>query len=290
VHDDEVTVDEALVRRLLAAQHPEYAALPLSRVAESGTDNALFRLGDDLAVRLPRIPSAHRQVAKEQQWLARLAPHLPLPVPVPVAHGVPGEGYPYVWSVCRWLPGGTVAEGPESAAADLAAFLLALRAVDATGGPAPGDHNFGRGVTLAERDETYRRRAAELDGVLDPRVLLEAWDEALAAPAWDGPPVWIHGDLHGANLAVSDGRVSGVLDWGGLGVGDPACDVMVAWTYLPRAARAAFRDAVGADDATWARARGWVLSMGVNALPYYLPRSPRIAAQSRRWIDLALAD
>lgn len=288
MHDDEAVIDEALVRRLLAAQHPAYADLPLDPVVEVGTDNALYRLGDDLAVRLPRIPSAGLQAAKEQRWLPHVAPTLPIPAPVPVAHGLPQDGYTYPWAICPWLPGRTVPEAPEAAAEELAAFVRALWEVDPTGGPGPGDHNFGRGRPLRDRDPWVRDAIAALDGVMDQATLRDAWEECVVAPAWDGPPRWVHGDLHEGNVLVRDGHVSGVVDWGGLGVGDPAVDVMVAWTWLPRSARETFRAAVGADDATWTRARGWALSMGIIGLPYYLPRSERIAAQMRRWTELAL--
>jgi aminoglycoside phosphotransferase (APT) family kinase protein len=289
VHDDEAVIDEALVRRLLASQHPAYADLPLDPVVEVGTDNAMYRLGDDLAVRLPRIPSAGLQAEKEQAWLPLVAAALPLPAPVPVAYGVPQDEYPYLWSVCPWLPGRAETVGPESAAADLAAFVRALWEVDPTGGPGPGDHNFGRGRPLAHRDARLREALAELDGVMDTAPMAALWEECLDAPAWDGEPRWVHGDLHGGNVLVDGGRVTGVIDWGGLGVGDPATDVMLAWTYLPASARQAFRDAVGADDAMWARGRGWALSVGAIAMPYYLERAPRIAALSRRYVEESLA-
>lgn len=230
---------------------------------------------------------------KESRWLPLIAPLLPLPVPAPVALGEPGEGYALHWSVCRWVEGDRATPeriaDPYAAAADLATFVRAMRAVDLPGGPGPGEHNFGRGRPLAQRDGKFRAALADLDGELDTATAAAAWDEALHAPVWDGPPVWIHGDLHAGNLLAADGRLSAVIDFGGLGVGDPACDVMAAWTFVAPEARETFRAALGVDDATWARGRGWALSMGLIALPYYRTSSPAIYAISRRWVDAALA-
>ena len=293
LHADEVDVDASLVGRLIAAQFPRWAGLPLERVRSGGTDDVLFRLGDGLVVRLPRIPSAVAQVDKEQQWLPRLAPQLPLAVPLPMALGAPGEGYPWPWSVHGWL------RGPEAtpegipdrhrAAADLGGFLAALQAIDPTGAPGPGRHNGFRGGPLADRDDATRAAIAELHGVVDADAATAAWTAALAAPAWAGPPVWIHGDLIPGNLLAHDGRLSAVLDFGCLGVGDPACDGMAAWTFLDAGARETFRTAAGFDDATWERARGWALSWGLLALPYYRESNPVLAERARRAVDEVLA-
>ena len=295
MHADEIAIDEALVRRLLAAQFPAWAALPLAPMREAGTDHALWRLGDDLAVRLPRIPSAARQAAKEQAWLPRLAPSLPLAVPVPVGFGAPGAGYPWRWTVQRWLPGGPATPerlaDPGAAAETLARFLVALRRIDATDGPPPGEHNFGRGEPLANRDAETRAAIAELDGLglLDPATATAVWDAALAAPVWDGPPTWLHGDLLPGNLLAADGTLTAVIDFGGLAAGDPAVDLLPAWALFP-AARARFRSALGVDDASWARGRGWALSFGVVALPYYRQTNRALADVARRAIAAAIAD
>jgi aminoglycoside phosphotransferase (APT) family kinase protein len=253
-------VSAGLVRRLLAAQFPRWAGLPLAPPGPAGWDNVIYRLGEDLAVRLPRRALG---AAREHHWLPRLAPHLPLPVLVPLGKGVPGEGYPWPWSVCRWLPGEIAAAepvaDPEHAAAALAGFVAALRAVAPAGGP---DSEF-RGVPLAARDADVRTAVAALRGVLDPAPVLAAWQAAVAAPPWRGPGVWMHGDLHPANLLVDRGRLSAVLDFGLVAVGDPACDVMVVWTFLPASARERFRAALAAGEAAWARARGWALDFGL---------------------------
>jgi len=294
MHADEVNVDVALVGRLLAAQFPQWAALPIVPVHSAGTDNAIYRVGADMAVRLPRIENATGQVDKEQQWLPRLAPHLPLAIPVPLAKGTPGEGYPWQWSVYRWLEGETATieriTDPGQAARDLAYFVVALQRIDPVGGPPPGVHNSFRGVPLSTRDAETRAAIASLDGMLDTGAVTTAWDAALQAPSWDGPPIWIHGDLSPLNLLVQQGRLSAVIDFGCLGVGDPACDLQVAWTFLSAQTRAVFCAALPVDDATWARGRGWALSVGLIALPYYQSTNPVLSGISRRAIDEVLAD
>jgi aminoglycoside phosphotransferase (APT) family kinase protein len=294
MHADERPIDIPLVRRLLRAQFPRWAALPLARVPSAGTDHVLFRLGDGLVLRLPRTPSAVGQVEKEQRWLPALAPHLPLEIPLPVEAGQPGEGYPWPWSVYRWLPGENATlerlADPRQAARALATFIRALQAIDATDGPLPGAHNFGRGVPLITRDEATRAAIAACEGMIDTAAALAAWESALQAPAWDGPPVWIHGDLQAGNLLARDGQLTGVIDFGGLGVGDPACDMMVAWTLFDRASRAAFRETIGVDEATWARGRGWALSFGLIALPYYVVTNPGLAGIARGAVGAVLGE
>ena len=294
MHADEFVTDAALVRRLLAAQFPAWASLRIERVESSGTDNAIYRLGNHMAVRLPRIPSAVAQVDKEFRWLARLAPLLPLPIPVPLAKGSPGEGCPWDWSVCRWLDGENATlerlGDPRQAAEDLAKFVVALRGIDTADGPVAGEHNFRRGVPLVERDVPTRVAIHALWGVIDTAAATAAWEAALSAPVWDRPPTWIHGDLHSGNLLALDGRLSAVIDFGGLGVGDPACDLMVAWNLFPADARESFRATVAVDDATWARGRGWALSFGLIALPYYLRRNPDLAAIARYAIEQACSE
>lgn len=294
MHVDEVDIDLSLVGRLLAAQFPQWADLPIEPFHSSGTDNAIYRLGDNMAVRLPRIHGATEQVDKEHQWLLRLAPHLPLAIPVPLAKGTPGEGYPWHWSVYQWLAGknATIERITDlgQAARDLAHFIAALQRIEPTGGPLPGVHNFFRGEPLSMRDSETRAAIATLQGTLDASALTEAWEAALQTPTWGGSPVWIHGDLQPLNLLVQQGRLSAVIDFGGLGVGDPACDLIVAWNLLSAETRNVFRAVLSVDDATWARGRGWALSIGLIALPYYQNTNPVIADISRRAIDEALAD
>jgi len=294
MHADELDTDTSLVRRLVAAQLPQWTDLPIRQVRSGGTDNALYRLGDELVVRLPRIHWAVEKLEKEEQWLPRLAPELPLAIPAPFARGTPAEGYPWSWSVYRWLERETatierVADARE-AAADLGRFVAALQRVDPADGPPPGEHNSYRGVPLATRDAVTRAAIHSLREVIDVDAATVAWDAAVGALAWDGPPVWIHGDLQSGNLLAVQGRLSAVIDFGCLGVGDPACDAMVAWTYLTAETRDAFRAELSVDDATWARGRGWALSVAVVALRYYRDTNPVLSGIARHAIAEVLAD
>ena len=289
MHADELAIDAPLVRRLVATQFPQWGDLLIEPVPSAGTDNAMFRLGPDLAVRLPRIHWAVDDVEKEHAWLPRLAPLLPVAVPVPLGKGEPAASYPWHWSVYRWLQG----ENPDieefterrSLAQELARFVAALHRIDPTGGPLAG-----RGVPLAARDAPTRTALDALRGTIDTAAVTAAWDAALCAPVWAGPPVWVHGDLSAGNLLVVDGRLSAVIDFGGLGVGDPACDLIVAWELFSGPARRAYRDALAVDDATWARGRGWALSTALVALPYYRDTNPVIMASACRRIAAVLAD
>jgi aminoglycoside phosphotransferase (APT) family kinase protein len=285
MHADELDIDEALVRQLLVERFPGWADRPLRRVEPEGTVNAIFRLGDDLAVRLPRREGRTRPGGKEFDWLPKLASALPLAIPVPVAQGAPTDRYPWFWSIHTWVDGSTVSVesiDPIQAARDLAAFVSALQRVDPAGAPT------GRGIPLAVRDEEIRYWLTRFDD--DPGVTA-GWERALAAPAWSGPPVWHHGDLDARNWLVRDGRISGVIDWGSMGVGDPACDIMVAWKLHSADARDAFRAALPTDDATWERGRGWALSQAIAALAYYTPENnPTLYHEAERWLELVLSE
>jgi aminoglycoside phosphotransferase (APT) family kinase protein len=294
MHENEQPIDIPLVQRLLAAQFPEWAELPLAPVSSAGTDNALFRLGDDMAVRLPRIDWAIAQVEKEVEWLPQIAPHLPLAIPAPLAQGEPGEGYPWHWSVTCWLPGENATldrlADRRQAARDLAAFIRALHAIETPEALAPGVHNSSRGAPLAVRDVNTRAALEKLRGKLDTATLTGIWDQSLAAPVWADAPVWVHGDLQSGNLLAVDGRLSAVIDFGCLGIGDPAVDMLVAWTLFDREAREAYRAALNVDDATWMRGRGWALSFGVIALPYYEHTNPYLTGIGRYAIAELLAE
>ena len=286
MHEDEVEIDDALVRRLLGGQFPVLVDLPLHRIESSGTDHAIFRLGDELSVRLARRQGPTKPGGKESDWLPRLAPLLPVEIPIPFAQGRPSGDYPWFWDIQTWVEGDTVpVEEIDSiqAAYDLARLVGALQQVDAQSDAPPG-----RGVPLTERDTSTRHWLARFGG--DPEVTA-VWERALAAPAWPGPPIWHHGDLDARNWLVRDGSISGVIDWSCMGVGDPACDVMVAWKLHSGAARDAFRRALPTDDATWERARGWVLSQTVAVLAYYTPETnPALYHEAERWLELVLSD
>jgi aminoglycoside phosphotransferase (APT) family kinase protein len=285
MHAHELHTDAALVQRLLEGQFPEWATLAIERLATSGTVNALYRLGDDLVVRLPRTDWGIGAVERELRWLPRLAPLLPVEIPVPLAKGSPAEGYPWEWGIYPWLDGEHPAAGDDALARDLACFVRALHGLDPTGGPPAG-----RGASLTRWDEPTRGALVELEGKIDTDAAAAVWDEALRTPGWSRPPVWIHGDLMPANLLVREGRLTGVIDWGGFGVGDPAVDLMPAWNLLGAAGRDVFRGELGLDDETWARGRGWALWTGLLALPYYEETNPELAENARYRIGEVLAD
>ncbi|MFE2558979.1 aminoglycoside phosphotransferase family protein [Streptomyces sp. NPDC059352] len=285
-------VDVPLVARLVAAQFPDWAGLPVREVESAGTDNVMFRLGDDFAVRLPKADWAAGQTAKEQRWLPHLAPHLPLPIPVPLGLGVPGEDFGLAWSVYGWLDGADAFTAPIAdlahAAEQLGRFGAALRAVDATGGPA----SF-RGGPVTEWEQGAMPGAIRdlgADGTIDPEPATRAWESVLALPQWEGAPVWIHGDLLPGNVLTRDGRLSAVIDFGGLGVGDPACDMMPGWSLLTAETRPLFREAARVDDDTWARGRGWALCWGLVTEHYYRGTNPVLAAVAHRTWSEALPE
>ncbi|MEU1688216.1 aminoglycoside phosphotransferase family protein [Micromonospora sp. NPDC005707] len=257
-----VDLDEQLVRRLVAAQFPRWAHLPVAPVDRQGWDNRTFRLGDDLVVRLPSAEGYVPGVAKEDRCLPELARRLPLPVPEPLAVGAPGAGYPYPWSVRRWLPGDTLEAAGQvdrpAVARDLGAFLTALRRAPAAGGPAAGRHSFFRGCHPSAYGDEVQDALDVLRGRVDTAACRDVWAHALTS-AWPGPPVWFHGDVAVGNLLVAGGRLSAVIDFGTCGVGDPACDLVPAWTWFVGPERQVFREAVGLPDDAWRRARGWAL-------------------------------
>jgi len=290
MHVDELLTDASLVQRLMTAQFPQWARLPIQPVPSSGTDNALYRVGSDMVVRLPRIHWAVDDEGREHQWLPRLAPSLPVAIPLPIARGQPGEGYPWHWSIYPWLDGEnppleTVAES-DSFAHEVAHFVATLHAVDPQDAP-----RASRGVPLATWDGGRTRAAIDAArGLIDTEAAAAAWAAALRMPAWSGSPVWIHGDLMPGNLLVQRGRLSAVIDWGAFGLGDPATDLMVAWNTFRAKGRNAFRAALEVDDETWARGRGWALSTGLLALPYYKDTNPVLADNATFRIGEVLAD
>lgn len=259
---DNPIIDAPLVRELIAHQFPQWAALDVAPVVPGGWDNRTFRLGDAMLVRLPSAEGYVGQVEKEQKFLPLLAPKLPLPIPQALGRGLPGEHYPWPFGVYRWIDGNTAQDGPiadlNRFASDLAAFLSALQAIDATDGPPAGPQNFHRGGSLAVYDPETRRALDLLSGAIDGRLLSEIWDLALAT-RWQQPPVWIHGDVAAGNLLVRDGRLAAVIDFGLMGTGDPACDLAIAWTFLDAESRNTFRNALSLDAAAWQRGRGWAL-------------------------------
>ncbi|MFJ9469983.1 aminoglycoside phosphotransferase family protein [Streptomyces caniferus] len=286
-------VDDGLVRRLIAGQFPQWAGRAVERVASGGTVNAMYRLGDAMVVRLPLVRGGAQDVAMEREWLPRLAPRLPVAVPEVLGGGEPAEGYPWPWSVYRWLAG----ENPEAGALseplllaeDLAGFVATMRSITLPGAPAAY-----RGGPLATLDASTRAAIEELRGIpqegIDCDAAAAVWEDALRTPAWDGPPVWLHADLMPGNLLVDGGRLTSVIDFGCMGVGDPACDLFPAWNLLPAPARQVFREALDVDDASWARGRGRTLSQALIALPYYRRTNPAMAHNARHVIRAMLGE
>jgi len=257
-----LSITSQLVRRLIAQQFPQWASLQIVPVEPGGWDNRTFRLGDAMAVRLPSAECYAEQVEKEQKWLSWLAPQLPLAVPTPVEVGEPTADYPWRWSIYRWIEGqaASAASGVDLTllATDLARFLAKLQSLDASSGPAPGAHNFQRGGALSLYDQQRRRAIHALGREIDVARATEIWNEAIAT-SWDRAPVWIHGDVAAGNLLFKDGRLHAVIDFGCCAVGDPACDLVAAWTIFDRRSASLFRGRLHLDDATWQRSPGWAL-------------------------------
>jgi aminoglycoside phosphotransferase (APT) family kinase protein len=278
-----VTVE--LAGRLVSAQFPQWGDLAIRPVAQEGWDNRTFHLGPEMSVRFPSAAPYALAVEKEQHWLPLLAPRLPVPIPVPLAQGRPGEGYPHVWSVYRWLDGEPANRraigdltGLGTALAD---FLAALQRVDATDGPGPGLHNWYRGGTLATYDDLTTGALETLQGHVPTGLAREIWAIARRS-RWEREPVWFHGDVADGNLLVKDGRLAAVIDFGTCGVGDPACDLAIAWTLLTGESRAAFRSGLSVGDDTWARGRGWALWKALSTCAGVLDDGgPDLAAELR---------
>lgn len=288
-HTEHLTA--SLVRRLLTAQFPQWAGLPITPVDFDGWDNTTFRLGEDLSVRLPSHAAYEPQIRKEHEWLPRLAPLLPLPIPVPLAIGVPSSDFPLHWSVRRWIEGeiasnGRIDDQPAFARA-VAEFLVALYGIDPGNGPRAGPHSFWRAGPVATYDSETMQAIATLRGRIDANACTVVWQAALDA-AWRAAPVWVHGDIAPDNLLVRDGRLSAVLDFGCSAVGDPACDLVMAWTFFSPESREMFRAGLGLDDGTWARGRGWALWKALITLAR--DTEPSEAEDARRVIDVVLAD
>ena len=288
MHDGEVDIDAGLVGRLVAEQFPHLADLPITEVRSTGTVNAIYRLGDRLCARLPRVAEWAPDLDREWRWLPELAPRLPLRVPEPVCRGRPGGSYPFSWAIYGWIDGQPYADrlvdDERRAAEDLARFVVDLRRIDPIGAPRGGRR------PLRELDAVTREVIESARGVIDGDAAVAAWERALGAPAWAGSPVWIHSDLLRPNVLVRDGRVCAVIDFGGVGVGDPAADVIAAWSVFGRAGRGVFRAALEVDDGTWERARGFALHQAALIVPYYGETNPGFAASARRTIEEVLAD
>ncbi len=281
-------ITAAVATGLVAEQFPAWAHLAVTPVALDGWDNTTFRLGDRLSIRLPSHDRYVPQIEKEHRWLPYLAPRLPVPIPEPRALGRPTGAFPRPWSIYGWIDGDAGVADPRvdlrAFATDLAAFLVALRAVDARDGPPPGEHSAFRGGPLRHYDRQTRSSIAVLGDAIDGAAATEVWDAALAS-SWDRPPVWVHGDVAASNLLVRDGRLAAVIDFGCAAVGDPACDLVIAWTLFSGESRDGFVRSVGLDASTWARARGWALWKALITLAHHRQGGPDpdVAARRNGW-------
>ena len=285
-------IDAALVRRLIAAQFPAWAGLSVRPVVNGGHDNRTFRLGDTMSVRLPSDARYAASVETEHTWLPKLARLLPLPIPVPLGLGEPCPLFPWHWSVNRWLVGEDASHGRiddvVQFAVDLAGFLNVLESLDATFAPGPGKETFFRGGDLRVYDDQTRRCIEALHDLVDRTAATAVWEAALEA-GWQGPDVWVHGDIAASNLLVDEGRLCGVIDFGQMNAGDPACDTTIAWTLLSGASRQAFRDTLQVDESTWARGRGWGLWKALLVLRECRATEAASAARAQRQIADILA-
>jgi aminoglycoside phosphotransferase (APT) family kinase protein len=255
-------INTALVEQLIASQFPQWKDLPIRPVQLSGWDNRTFHLGSQMLVRMPSAAIYAAQVEKEQKWLPKLKSFLPLGIPVPLAMGEPGEGYPWKWSIYQWLEGESAASARiddlKAFAKSLSEFLTAFQRIDTKGAPLPGAHNFYRGGALSTYDAEARHAIAVLEGKIDRAAALQVWEKALAS-SWQKAPVWVHGDISAGNLLLQEGKLSAVIDFGQLAIGDPACDLAIAWTFFQKESRQVFRQCLSLDEETWSRAMGWTL-------------------------------
>lgn len=261
-NEAEVRIDVSLVRRLISEQFPQWADLPIKPVESSGWDNRTFHLGEHMTVRMPSTVAYASQVEKEQYWLPKLAPHLPIAIPKPIAMGKPTREYPWGWSIYQWLEGETASTACindfNKFAERLANFLRALQQCNTTDGPISGPENFYRGGPLSVYDVDTRKAIAQIEDKNLADTLMPIWEKALAS-TWQNEPVWIHGDIAVGNLLISNGKLSAVIDFGQLAIGDPACDLAIYWTFLSGESQNIFRQVLKLDSDTWDRARGWVL-------------------------------
>ena len=290
MHDDEFEVSESLVRKLIENQCPQWASLFIKSIDSSGTVHALFRLGSEYVIRLPRIEGAIVNMKKEWKWLPKLAPLLKVPISEPVFKGKPAADYPWCWTVARWHNGDNPSFEQENelewVAKDLAHFINDLHQIELPNGPASR-----RGTALNEQnfDEETRKAILELEGEIDTKFVTSLWNYLSNRPAWDRYPVWIHGDLLPGNIILQNQRLQAVIDFSDVGVGDPACDLVISWCLFNSNSQEIFRKSLkDIDEHTWERGRGWALSIALILLPYYKERNPVMAKLARQMLKNVL--
>jgi aminoglycoside phosphotransferase (APT) family kinase protein len=288
LHAGEISIDTVLVSRLLAEQFPQLAGRSITAVRSTGTVNAIYRLGNDLCVRLPRLERFSEGLEREWIWLPKLAARISLSIPEPLALGKPASGYACPWAIYRWIDGSPyqddLIKDERQAAHDLADFILELRNAELPGAPRAGRD------PLLELDAETRSAIESSQAAIDTQAASEAWTRSLEAPPWDGKPVWIHADLLRSNLLVKDGHLCAVIDFGEVGSGDPAADGIPAWSVFNKAGRETFRRALNVDEDTWRRARGYALHQALMIIPYYPETNPEFVAAAKRTVDEILAD
>lgn len=289
MHKNEFLIDEALVTNLLKQQHPKLAELHLTKIKHYGTDNAIFRIGEEYAIRLPRVEYAAAQLEKEIKWLPKFAPHLPFAIPSPTKVGSPSEEFSNPWYVYHWIEGVDAYNTPPSdlnqLANDLAGFIKALWKLDINGAPAAR-----RGLPLNSQDKAVREAISNLTDMVDTDTVTSIWQECLAIPNWNKSPVWLHADLLPSNLLLKNGTLHAVIDFGLMGIGDPACDLIPAWCLFDADARAILKESLDIDENTWDRGKGWALSIALIIMPYYKDTNPVLMSVAERILSEILAD
>lgn len=293
MNDDKIVIDIATVHHLISTQFPKWRDLPIYPVAMTGWDNKTFRLGESMLIRMPSALRYAAQVEKEQKWLPKLAPLLPLPISTPLALGKPSNDYPWNWSIYQWLEGDTAATGYIANLCDFARslgqFLISLHHIETKGGPLAGLHSFYRGGSLTNYDSETRKMIIALKGKIDTNAATEVWEKALET-TWKNSEVWVHGDISAGNLLVKNGQLSGVIDFGQLSVGDPSCDLAIAWTLFNGESREAFRKTLPLDSETWARGRAWTLWKAMLVATDFKNPNNTESAQCWRIINEVIAD
>jgi aminoglycoside phosphotransferase (APT) family kinase protein len=289
MHADEIDISFDLIKDLLFKQFPKWSHLPLKLMRPEGTDNAMYRLGNDKLIRLPRKESSSFSIEKELTWLPKLGVHLPLSIPNIIAKGVSDKNYPFTWLILEWLDGSSPDKenmvDEHKAAANLASFVKSMQKIKFDGAP-----NCRRGKPLSTCDDEVKRSIPLLNGFYKIELLKNLWELALKTPQWKKDPVWVHGDLHAGNLLAKDKKIIGVIDFGLAGIGDPACDMMIAWTFLNKKSRKIFHSIVQPDKDTWNRGRGWALFLGIVGYPYYRLSNPIFAHIAKRALDEVVAE